>query len=204
MMHYIKEISTHQIEINKSLFIGILFPLNSIEEIKEKLEEAKTMFPKATHYCSASLFGKGHEHATSNDDGEPSRTAGLPILETLKLHHITNVLCVVVRYYGGKKLGASGLIRAYRRAASEVLQKATFFDKKLMQGHSITFPYPFIHKVDHLLENIAVIEDKVFLDDVTYKVYFKEKDMSVFDDMKHQFIHQEPLEDKILWIKVEK
>ena len=79
------------------------------------------MFPKASHYCSASLFGKGLEHATSSDDGEPSRTAGIPILEILKHHDITNVLCVVVRFFGGVKLGAGGLIRAYAKAANEVL-----------------------------------------------------------------------------------
>ena len=201
-MNYIKEIITHQIEIDKSIFIGILFPLDDPSNIKDLIEEAKIMFPKANHYCSASLYGKGLEHATSSDDGEPQRTAGIPILEVLKHNNITNVLCVVVRYFGGIKLGAGGLVRAYSKATSEVLKTATFYEKKEMEGYKITFDYALISKVDHILEDIAIIKDKVYLEDVSYQIYFKEKDISVFDEIKHQFKSIVSLPFETLWIKI--
>ncbi|AUD62386.1 YigZ family protein [Tenericutes bacterium MO-XQ] len=201
-MNYIKEIITHQIVIDKSIFIGILFPLDDPSNIKDLIEEAKMMFPKANHYCSASLYGEGLEHATSSDDGEPQRTAGIPILEVLKHNNITNVLCVVVRYFGGIKLGAGGLIRAYAKATSEVLKTATFYEKKEMEGYKITFDYALISKVDHILEDISIIKDKVYLEDVSYQIYFKEKDISVFDEIKHQFKSIESLPFETLWIKI--
>ena len=200
-MNYIKEITTHQIEIDKSIFIGILFPLDDPSEIKELIEKARAMFPKANHYCSASLYGEGLEHATSSDDGEPQRTAGIPILEVLKHNNITNVLCVVIRYFGGIKLGGGGLIRAYSKATSEVLKSAIFYEKKEMEGYKITFDYPLISKVDHILEDISIIKEKVYLEDVSYQIYFKDKDISVFDEIKHQFKLIEPLPFETLWIK---
>jgi uncharacterized YigZ family protein len=203
-MNYIKEIITHQIEIDKSIFIGILFPLDDPSNIKDLIEEAKMMFPKANHYCSASLYGEGLEHATSSDDGEPQRTAGIPILEVLKHNNITNVLCVVVRYFGGIKLGAGGLVRAYSKATAEVLKSAPFYEKKEMEGYHITFDYALISKVDHILEDIAIIKDKVYLENVSYQIYFKEKDISVFDEIKHQFKSIESLPFETLWIKKEK
>ena len=201
-MHYIKDIYTNQTEIDKSIFIGILFPINSIDDIKINIDKAKQMYPKANHYCSASLFGEGLEHATFSDDGEPSRTAGVPILEVLKHHDITNVLCVVVRYFGGIKLGAGGLVRAYTKATSEVLKTADFFIKKMIEGYAVTFDYALIQKIDHLLDEISIIDDKAYGEYVTYKVYFKENDISVFDDIKHQFIKIDKLKLKTLFIKV--
>lgn len=203
-MNYIKEIITHQIEIDKSIFIGILFPLDDPSNIKDLIEEAKNMFPKANHYCSASLYGEGLEHATSSDDGEPQRTAGIPILEVLKHNNITNVLCVVVRYFGGIKLGAGGLVRAYSKATAEVLKSAPFYEKKEMEGYKITFDYALISKIDHILEDISIIKDKIYLENVSYHIYFKDKDISVFDEIKHQFKSIESLPSETLWIKKEK
>ncbi|AUD65074.1 YigZ family protein [Tenericutes bacterium MZ-XQ] len=203
-MNHIKEIITHQIEIDKSIFIGILFPLDDPSNIKDLIEEAKNMFPKANHYCSASLYGEGLEHATSSDDGEPQRTAGIPILEVLKHNNITNVLCVVVRYFGGIKLGAGGLVRAYSKATAEVLKSAPFYEKKEMEGYKITFDYALISKIDHILEDISIIKDKIYLENVSYHIYFKDKDISVFDEIKHQFKSIESLPSETLWIKKEK
>ncbi len=201
-MQFIKDIHTHQIEIDKSVFIAILFPLTSIDDIKNHIETSKQMYPKANHYCSASLFGEGLEHATSNDDGEPNRTAGIPILEVLKHHQITNVLCVVVRYFGGIKLGAGGLVRAYTKATSEVLKHASFYLKKEMSGYEIIFDYPSIQNVDYLLDGIAIIKDKAYGEHVTYRFYFKEKDISIFNDLKHQFISIKALDTQTLYVKV--
>lgn len=201
-MRYIKEIQTHQIVIDKSIFIGILFPLTTLDDIKFNIEKAKEMFPKATHYCSASLFGEGLEHATSSDDGEPSRTAGIPILEVLKHYDVTNILCVVVRFYGGIKLGAGGLVRAYSKTASEILKETIFYEKKEMKGYLITFDYALISIIDQTLEGISVIKEKTFLEHVSYHIYFKENNIDVFDDIRHLFISIQPLENEVLWIKL--
>ncbi len=203
-MKYIKEIYTHQIEIDKSIFIGILFPLNDLDDIKLNIQKAKEMFPKASHYCSASLFGKGLEHATSSDDGEPSRTAGIPILEILKHHDITNVLCVVVRFFGGVKLGAGGLIRAYAKAANEVLSIADFYEKKEMQGYEIIFDYALIHTIDQLINDITIIDQKTHLEHVTYQIYFKSSDISILDEVKHLLKSIKSLKSKTLYIKLSK
>lgn len=203
-MKYIKEMHTHQIEIDKSIFIGIVFPLNDLDDIKINIQRAKEMFPKASHYCSASLFGKGLEHATSSDDGEPSRTAGIPILEILKHYDVTNIICVVVRYFGGTKLGAGGLIRAYAKAANEVLNISNFYEKKEMQGFEITFGYSLIQTIDQLIDSITIIEEKTFLEHVTYQIYFKDLDLSVLDEVKHLLINVKSLTHKTLYIKAPK
>ena len=199
-MNYIKEIKTHQIIIDKSIFIGVLFPLTHIDDIKKNIAKAKEMFPKASHYCSASLYGEGFEHATSSDDGEPSRTAGVPILEVLKHSNITNVLCVVVRFFGGVKLGAGGLIRAYTKATSEVLKNTDFYKKKEMNGYEISFDYSLIQTLEQIIAPICILQDKKYLEYVTYQIYFKEKDISVLNNIKHLFINVKSLETKTLWI----
>ena len=103
-----KEI-TSEIIINKSRFITILTNINDIDKVKEKLEEIKKKYKDATHYCYAYII---NNHEKCSDNGEPSGTAGMPILNVLKQNDLTNILCVVIRYFGGIKLGAGGLIRA--------------------------------------------------------------------------------------------
>ena len=107
-------------EINKSKFIGVAFPVFSIEEIKSKLEMVKKEHTHATHICYAYILNSGMLEKCS-DDGEPSGTAGKPILDVLKKKELENILLVVVRYFGGIKLGAGGLTRAYSTSASDVL-----------------------------------------------------------------------------------
>ena len=112
---------TSEIIINKSRFITILTNINDIDKVKEKLEEIKKKYKDATHYCYAYII---NNHEKCSDNGEPSGTAGMPILNVLKQNDLTNILCVVIRYFGGIKLGAGGLIRAYSTSASEALNKA--------------------------------------------------------------------------------
>jgi len=159
------------------------------------------MYPKATHYCHAALFGENHHYQSSSDDKEPARTAGIPILEVLKRFNVTNILCVVVRYYGGIKLGSGGLIRAYSKASQMVLNHAEFYEQKMMKGFQLTFDYAFVSKIDHILKDDAIIYDKIYDVDVTYCVYFKSKGFDLLNDVKHQLKKIIPLEDKILWIK---
>ena len=100
-----------------------MFPVNSIDEIKSKLEELRSDHPKSRHVCYAYRLGSKNIEERSSDDGEPSGSAGLPILNQLYSNDLSNVLLAVVRYFGGTKLGASGLIRAYKEASIDALSK---------------------------------------------------------------------------------
>ncbi|MBN2300042.1 MAG: YigZ family protein [Acholeplasmataceae bacterium] len=201
-MKYIKEKTIHQIEINKSLFIALVYPLNNQGEIPTLLEDAKQSYPKANHYCSASIFGEKMEHVTASDDGEPSRTAGIPILEVLKHHDISNILCVIVRYFGGIKLGSGGLVRAYTKATSEALKRVKLYYKKQVPSYTIEFEYSLINHMDHYFENKANIIDKSFLSTVKYKIVLLDDNPSFIDDISHQLISHQELEREILWIKI--
>jgi uncharacterized YigZ family protein len=126
------------IEINKSKFIGILFPVESQEDFKMQLNLINKEWPKATHYCYAYRLN-GMEK--SNDDGEPSGTAGRPILEFLKNNDLENVALVVVRYFGGIKLGAGGLLRAYIDASKAVFEASNVFLVEEQNVYSLTVDY---------------------------------------------------------------
>ena len=150
-----KEI-TSEIIINKSKFITILTNINDIDKVKEKLEEIKKQYKDATHYCYAYII---NNHEKCSDNGEPSGTAGMPILNVLKQNDLTNILCVVIRYFGGIKLGAGGLIRAYSTSASAALNKAIITN--LVNGYNITieFSYDNLKQIDYLLKNIDIKKD---------------------------------------------
>lgn len=158
-------------------------------------------YPKANHYCSASFFGETKEHATASDDGEPSRTAGIPILEVLKHHEVTNILCVVVRYFGGIKLGSGGLVRAYTKASAEAMKLAKFYIKKTVPSFEISFDYPLIDKIDHFLDQKAIITHKSFLQHVTYHVVLNDSEVSILDDLRHQLISMKELDPQILYLE---
>lgn len=111
-------INTSNLEIKKSLFIGQLYDIDNLDEVQKILDELKIKHKKATHICYAYSFNAQMLHEKSFDDGEPSGTAGKPILNVLKKKNLTNTMIVVVRYFGGIKLGAGGLIRAYTKCAS--------------------------------------------------------------------------------------
>ena len=201
-MRYIKEKSSHQIEINKSIFIALFFPLESKDDVQVYLEETKKTYPKANHYCSASIFGETGEHQTASDDGEPSRTAGIPILEVLKHHDVTNILCIVIRFFGGIKLGSGGLVRAYTKAPADLMKKTKFYEKKLVPSYQIEFDYSFINQMDQHFDKKATIQDKTFLETVTYQIVLKDDEPSVIDDIKYQLISCKKLEPQIQWTEV--
>lgn len=157
-----KEI-TSEIIINKSRFITILTNINDIDKVKEKLEEIKKKYKDATHYCYTYII---NNHERCSDNGEPSGTAGMPILNVLKQNDLTNILCVVIRYFGGIKLGAGGLIRAYSTSASVALNKATITN--IVNGYNITieFSYNNLKQIDYLLKNIDIKKD--YQTNITY------------------------------------
>ncbi len=124
-----------------SKFIGFAYPVNNEEELKNTLEKIRTEHPKATHHCYAFRIGLNGENYRANDDGEPSGSAGLPIYNQLLANEITNTLVVSVRYYGGTKLGVSGLVKAYKESAKLTLDEANIVVKELEIEIKIQFNF---------------------------------------------------------------
>ncbi|MPS66277.1 MAG: hypothetical protein DI622_10970 [Chryseobacterium sp.] len=124
-----------------SKFIGFAFPVNNEEELKNALEKIRAEHPKATHHCYAFRMGLNGENYRANDDGEPSGSAGLPIYNQLLANEITNVLVISVRYYGGTKLGVSGLVKAYKESAKITLEEANIITKELETEIEIQFQF---------------------------------------------------------------
>ena len=124
-----------------SKFIGFAFPVNNEVELKNALEKIKAEHPKATHHCYAFRMGLNGENYRANDDGEPSGSAGLPIYNQLLANEITNVLVISVRYYGGTKLGVSGLVKAYKESAKITLEEAHIITKELEIEIEIQFNF---------------------------------------------------------------
>jgi len=124
-----------------SKFIGFAFPVNNENELKNALEKIRSEHPKATHHCYAFRMGINGENYRANDDGEPSGSAGLPIYNQLLANEITNVLVISVRYYGGTKLGVSGLVKAYKESAKITLEEANIIIKELETEIEIQFNF---------------------------------------------------------------
>lgn len=143
-----------------SKFLAYSYNVSDVTDVQLHLEEVRCLHPKARHFCYAYRLGiDGQEHRT-NDDGEPSGTAGKPILGQMLSHDISDCLIVVVRYFGGTKLGASGLINAYKTAAKEALSLATIKDIILGQKYQLTFSYGEMGHVMNIIKsmNLNIIE----------------------------------------------
>ncbi len=124
-----------------SKFIGFAFPVNNEGELKTALEKIRSEHPKATHHCYAFRMGMNGENYRANDDGEPSGSAGLPIYNQLLANEITNALVISVRYYGGTKLGVSGLVKAYKESAKITLEEALIITRELETTVEIQFNF---------------------------------------------------------------
>lgn len=137
---------------NKSKFLSFLFPVKSEHEVKAILEECRKRYYNARHVCWAYMLGFEREYFRANDDGEPSGTAGRPILGQINSHNLTDVLIVVVRYFGGALLGTSGLINAYKMAASEAIAHAKIIEKTVDEMFFIQFDYTILNDVMRVLK----------------------------------------------------
>ncbi len=124
-----------------SKFIGFAYPIFTDSEIKKSLEKLREEHSKATHHCYAFRLGLEGENYRANDDGEPSGSAGLPIYNQLLAHNLTNILVVIIRYFGGTKLGVGGLVKAYKESAKMTLDEATIITKELESIIELTFPF---------------------------------------------------------------
>ena len=150
-----KEVKIHTTGIYKekgSKFIAYSYPVYSEEEIKEKLEIVKKLEHSARHYCYAYILNPDKSAQRANDDGEPSSTAGKPILGQILSNDLTNILIVVVRYFGGVKLGVPGLIRSYKTAAVQAIQEATIVTKTIKEQYKVSFKYPQMNNVMRLVK----------------------------------------------------
>ena len=157
-----------------SKFIGFAYPVSDEKELKSALLHLKELHPKATHHCYAFRMGMNGENYRANDDGEPSGSAGLPIYNQLLAHEITNVLVVVIRYYGGTKLGVSGLVKAYKESAKLALEESEIITKELESEVSIRFNFNQQNLIFTLLNKF---EGKIldFLTDEQCKIIAKIK-----------------------------
>jgi uncharacterized YigZ family protein len=136
-----------------SKFIALAFPVNHEEQIKEHLHELKKKYYDARHHCYAYALGANRDAWRFNDDGEPSGTAGKPIYGQILSNDITNVLIVVVRYFGGVKLGVRGLINAYRASASDAIQNSVIEERTIKEVYQITFEYALLNDVMKIIKD---------------------------------------------------
>ncbi len=147
-----------------SKFLGYAFPVKTEEEIKQHLEAVKKEHYSARHWCYAWQLGYGtSQHYRANDDGEPNNSAGIPIYGQIQSFELTDVLVVVVRYFGGIKLGVGGLVQAYKTSAQLTLQEAQIIEKVITQTLAISFDYKDMNKVMRVVKerNLQVINQKL-------------------------------------------
>ena len=135
-----------------SEFVAYSFPVYSEEEVKEKLEGVKKLEHAARHHCYAYILKHDKSAQRANDDGEPSSTAGKPILGQILSNDLTNVLIVVARYFGGVKLGVPGLIRSYKTATAKAISKAIIITKTIKEQYEVGFKYPQMNDVMRLVK----------------------------------------------------
>ncbi|MEC0346870.1 YigZ family protein [Peribacillus frigoritolerans] len=165
----------HEIVIEKSRFISHIARVETEDAAQAFIQEIKKKHKDATHNCSAYMIGEQNQIQKALDDGEPSGTAGVPILEVLKKKELKDTAVVVTRYFGGIKLGAGGLIRAYSKATSEGINTTGIVIRKLMRVISTTVDYTWLGKLENeLRSSIYQIKEIQYLDQVNILVYVEE------------------------------
>lgn len=180
MLNYksVHKFGQDEIIINKSRFIGYASPINSEEEAIEFIDMIKKDHRDATHNVYAYVYGENSNIQRFSDDGEPSGTAGMPVLNVIKQEGLKNVAVVVTRYFGGIKLGAGGLVRAYGKGAKIGLEAALIVDKVIYEEVFIEIDYTLLGKVENeLSKNNYIIKDKLFQSNVVLNVLCKGSDV---------------------------
>ena len=171
-MKTIQEVSEFMLEVEKSQFYAYFIPIQKEEEARQKLDILRKSHPKARHCCYAYRLENAQK---SSDDGEPKGTAGRPLLELLTRHDFVDSLIVVVRYFGGVKLGAGRLLRTYVDAASRAIEKAKIYQKMMVYVSELTFSPSLYHIVVHQLasQNIRIV-DTQFEESITMEIESEE------------------------------
>lgn len=165
-----------------SRFIALAWPVSSENEIKEKLAELKKIYHDARHLCYAYILGPNKDAFRMNDDGEPSGTGGRPIYGQLQSKDLTNTLVVVIRYFGGIKLGVSGLMNAYKTAAKDALDHATIIEKTVDDTYRVRFDFADMNGVMQILKDsyIQIIEQSFDINNIiTFTLRHRESERIV-------------------------
>lgn len=177
----VREYSLRELEITKSVFITELFPVHTVEEAEERLQEVKNRYKDATHHCYAYIVGESGIQMRMSDDGEPQGTAGAPMLEVLKKRGVSDTLAVVTRYFGGVKLGANGLVGAYSRCVAEALSETGVVNYTPTVISTLDLDYTYYGKLMGKLTDMGVeIVDKFFSDGVTVTCAVREHTWTSF------------------------
>jgi uncharacterized YigZ family protein len=172
-----------------SKFFGYAFPITNEEEVKIHLEQLKKQHFSARHWCYAYQIGTEKISFRANDDGEPNNSAGMPIYGQIQSFEVTNILIVVVRYFGGVKLGVGGLISAYKTAAQMSLEKAEIIEKTMDVFFQLTFDYKNINKVMRIIKekNVEIVAQKMEMNCELIISTRKKNAESVFDIFSNLF-----------------
>ena len=179
-MRRIQDSYENTIIIQKSEFICRLYRVESVEMVDSILETVRKKHYDATHNCYAYIIGDNQEIQKCSDDGEPSKTAGTPMMDVLKKNNMTNILAIVTRYFGGILLGAGGLVRAYSSSVSECLKKASLFDIKMQTKFQLTTSYAGYNSILKVIPYIN-IESQSFTQDV---IILASCDVDMYDKLE--------------------
>ena len=170
----IKTSQKYEETVKNSKFIALIFRVQNIDDINNYLEKVKGQYPNATHYCYGYIIDNIERFS---DDKEPAKTAGLPILNQIKSHKLNYTLIIVVRYFGGIKLGTGLLTRTYSKLAKEVSKEDNIISLAEGLDISISFNYNDIKDVDHILSSSKIIS-KDFNDRITYRAYVEDNTLN--------------------------
>lgn len=181
--------TTSEFVEKKSRFIGVLYHLENEDLVQEYIENVKALYPGANHYVYAYIINQSKQKAS--DDGEPQRTAGYPVLDLLKKHKLNDCLAIVVRYFGGTKLGTGGLIRAYAHTISEAIKKATFIQKVTQYDCLIKTTYDKLSQIERIIREKASLISADYLEEITFHFLTYDHQFEIVKDLLFQANHFE-------------
>lgn len=205
----IKDNGLFEEEIKKSRFICQIKRITTEEEGKAFITAIKKEHYKANHSCSAMIIGDKSQIKRSSDDGEPSGTAGIPMLSVLEKQGLTNLVVVVTRYFGGIKLGTGGLIRAYSGVTAAAIKELGIVDVKKQAGLEVTLTYPQYQTYAQFLEQVALMEtETLFSDTITTAIYFdperEDEILAILTDYYHGKVQFTTIDPKIIEVPIMK
>ena len=189
-MKTLKSNSINEIIIKNSRFITLLYKLNDVNAVNSIVDEAKELYPKANHYCYAYITDNAKR---SSDDGEPGGTAGAPMLNVLDKEGLINVLAITVRYFGGIKLGAGGLVRAYSKSVRDAVIASDLVDVVKGYRMNVIISYDMQKNLDYLLKNYVVV-NKQFNDKVIYTILLPIDKLSILGGYEYEILNEEYIE----------
>lgn len=195
-MYRINEEYENKIIINKSIFITHLYRVNNVDEVNDILTNVRKKYYDATHNCYAYIIGDNGDIKKASDDGEPSKTAGFPMLDVLEKNNLTNILAITTRYFGGILLGAGGLVRAYSSSVSEALKNVKLYDIKPQIKFSLTLSYSGYNTLIKTINYINII-DTSFNQDI---IIIGSTDKELYDKLNED-LYKYKIDSKLTYIE---